>query len=65
MNDSHKIEVLKILIETLIDMLIEDGVIESGEFDITASKRIEDLLQKNKEATEDKPIFLTNIIGEA
>jgi ribosomal protein L19E len=64
MDVNKKVEVLHILLETLIQQLIEDGVINSEEYDTITSNRIDKLLKSESKDIEQPPIFLTNIIGE-
>lgn len=64
MDVNKKVEVLHILLETLIQQLIEDGVINAEEYDTITSNRIDKLLKSEFKDTEQPPIFLTNIVGE-
>lgn len=64
MDVNKKVEVLHILLETLIQQLIEDGVIDAEEYDIITSDRIDNLMKSGLNDVGYKSIFLTKIIGE-
>lgn len=64
MDINKKVEVLHILLETLIQQLIEDGVIDADEYDTVTSDRIDNLMKSGLNDVGHKSIFLTKIIGE-
>jgi hypothetical protein len=65
MDINTKVEVLNILIETLIQTLIDNEVIDAKEFDDAASERINKLVNKDEINSKPTSIFLSNIVGEA